>query len=672
MAVRFSFVPALLLTGSLAVAQSADEVVHREPFVVEGRLLTESPATVSTIELTDRPQSELTLPQLSADTANFHLAANDARGFNDTYALRGLTNTPIFGDPAISFYLDDLPLGSGFTFPTEFIGIARAELHRGPTQNTVFGRAGSAGVVTLSTPEASSLATGSVRASIGNYSARAAAAEVATPTSGPIDAYVAVGYAEREGFVQNTQLNARVDDKEALSGLARIRFRATDTAEITLLATALRARDGAQPLVPLGGPLFEVSRSAEGVTEVDAYNAALSAAFTTPIGRLTATTSVTHWELGPYYNTLDFGFAELTNGSNLKQRLWNEEIKLISDESDKVRWQAGAFFSDGHTDGGFVRQFGPAIFEQSTYRIDQQILAGFGEATIDLSAELALTVGLRAERSKKEMDRREIVPTGNRYVRHAESTALLPKIGLSYALAPTVQLFATAGAGHKPGGFSAFTGNAALAAFGPERTKTFEAGITHQPSRELSTTFRAFWYDISGYQIERSFATGSPAGDDYLVINAPKARSLGAELEATWRPVTGLSISGAFGVTQVELRRFTDPYTNISYTGKQAPYVPVLDGSLRVNYQHATGFFVGGSATLTGRTYFSENESLMFGQRAYTLLGAQLGYATARYRVTLFGANLTDERYYSSISPGTFHATPGAPRTYGVEATLKW
>ena len=62
--------------------------------------------------------------------------------------LRGLTNTPLFGDPAVTFYLDDLPLGSGFTLPTDLLGFAQGELHRGPSQNTVFGRAGSAGVVT--------------------------------------------------------------------------------------------------------------------------------------------------------------------------------------------------------------------------------------------------------------------------------------------------------------------------------------------------------------------------------------------------------------------------------------------------------------------------------------------------------------------------------------------
>ena len=35
----------------------------------------------------------------------------------------------------------------------------------------------------------------------------------------------------------------------------------------------------------------------------------------------------------------------------------------------------------------------------------------------------------------------------------------------------------------------------------------------------MSATFRVFYYDIDGYQIERSFATGSAAGDDYLVVN---------------------------------------------------------------------------------------------------------------------------------------------------------
>src|SRR6266700_1094911 len=145
-ACRLLAVLPVILSFARAQTKQPDPVIQAAPVVVEEKLLTDSPATVTRFELVNVPQVELTTSALAAHAANFFQSTNDAHSFNDTFALRGLTNTPIFGDPAISFYLDDVPLGSGFTFPAELSGFASAELHRGPSQNTVFGRAGSAGV----------------------------------------------------------------------------------------------------------------------------------------------------------------------------------------------------------------------------------------------------------------------------------------------------------------------------------------------------------------------------------------------------------------------------------------------------------------------------------------------------------------------------------------------
>lgn len=663
----------LLCLPALALAQTTTEpAVKLDPMVIEGRLLTESPATVTTVNLDQAPLALATTADLAARSANFFIATNDAHSFNDTFSLRGLTNTPIFGDPAISFYLDDLPLGSGFTFPVDLADFADVRLHRGPTQNTVFGRAGSAGVVTLTTPEANANPQGRFRAGFGSYNARQISASASSAANGTADAYVAVNYAARDGYITNTTLARDIDAKDSRSALVRLHARPSETSDLTLLVTALRARDGVQPLVPLGGPLFSVDRQTEGLTNVDAWNAALSAAFDTTAGRLTATTSINDWDLGPYSSTLGFGFADLINNVTQRQHTWSEELKLVSEENAAMHWQAGAFYSDSRTDGSFERLFGPFTFEQSDYRIDHRSIAAFGEATIEVASALHLTVGLRLEDSHKKFRRVESVPTPQTYELDHRSSAWLPKLGLSYRTSRATQYFATVGAGYKPGGFSAFTGNRALAAFGPERTKTFEAGVTHtSKDKSLAATFRVFYYDIDGYQIERSFATSSVA-DDYLVVNAPRARSFGGELELTWRPVNGLTLAVDLGRTDVTLRKFSDPYTSVNYAGNRAPSVPEFDASLRAEFASPGGFFGGVELTANGRTFYTEAEDPFFGQKSYALLGAHLGFAHGKYRVTVYGRNLTDKEYYSAITPGTFHGTPGAPRTVGVEFGAKF
>jgi outer membrane receptor protein involved in Fe transport len=40
--------------------------------------------------------------------------------------------------------------------------------------------------------------------------------------------------------------------------------------------------------------------------------------------------------------------------------------------------------------------------------------------------------------------------------------------------------------------------------------------------------------------------------------------------------------------------------------------------------------------------------------------------------VSVYGNNLTNVGYYSAITPGVNSGTPGTPRTYGVELTVKF
>jgi iron complex outermembrane receptor protein len=672
--------PRLLLAAVLSIVTTAssaqtsapaDLAVPLAPIEVRASraVADEAAAGASLIALDLLPLAQPGVAGLAGIAPNFSVASSGARSFGDIFAVRGLTNSPFFGDPAVAVYLDDVPLGAGFTFPTELAGFAGGALLRGPGQNTRFGRAGPGGVLQFTTP-APAIAgrpEHAVGVSYGNFNARTATLSTGV-ANGSGDVLVRAGYAARDGYVMNTTLNAEVDPQESLSALARLRFRPAARAELTLLLTAQRARDGAQPLVPLGGPFFTVARTAEGQTDMDVLNVGLTAAFDTAVGRLTATTAHTDWELGPYSNSQElFPGFELANDLTLRQRLWSEELRFTGDQRADVRWSGGALFSDGSMNGTVARSAGFPI-EASSYRMNQRTLAAFGEVAVKVSDVLTLTPGLRVETNRKDFSRTETVPTPGTSAQSATSGAVLPKLAASYTISPGTTLFASAGAGYKPGGFSSFTGSASLAAFGPERTIAFETGLTRESADHAYTaTVRAFWYEIKGYQIERSFTA-----TDYFVANADRARSRGAELELEWRPVAGLTVQAGLGWTDVTLRRFTAPFSATPSDGNRAPYVPNYDASLRVTYRHENGWFVGVDASAAGKTFYDESETAATAQRTYGLLGAQLGWENRRWRVGFYGENLTGEEYYSSITAGIGHGTPGAPRTYGVQATLKF
>ena len=648
---------ALPLSCAWVIAQTVTQPVIEAPAfeVTTTRLTTTTASPTTQVNLSaEITQPDFALPALAAEIAGFAVGNNQSRSFTDTFAIRGLTNTPIFGAPAVTIYLDDLPMGSGFTFPSDLTGFTQAELLRGPGAGTRFGRSGPGGILLLSTPPPTDRASGSLALSAGDYGHLSATYTATSADHTEGDAYVAATWSERDGYVTNTTLNEDVDYRETATALARFRWRPTETVELTLFGNFLQARDGAQPLVPLGGPLHEVQRSAEGVAELDSFNTALTAAFDLPAGRLTATTGYSDWDMGPYSNTLDFGFAELGNGSTLQQKNLSEEIIFTSAPGSGLDWRIGAFFNDGQTNGGFVRQFGGFTFEESVYQFDVTDLAAFGEATIAASDVLDLTLGLRAVSTEMDSERIEIIPVPGTTLATHESEALLPHLNARYAVAENTTAFANFAMGYKTGGFSAFTGNAVLAPYDAEYTTAYEAGVTHTTADgRYAVTVRAYFYDIDDYQIERSFATAPNGADDYLVVNADSAESIGGELELSWRPVDGLDLSAAYGLTDTTLRNFTDPYGGTVFDGNRVPFVPSYDLHLRAHYQHTSGFYIGATVTTLGKTYYTEAEDPTFAQDTYTLFDARIGYATDNYRFSISGRNLTDEGYYSAITPGT-------------------
>jgi hypothetical protein len=78
------------------------------------------------------------------------------------------------------------------------------------------------------------------------------------------------------------------------------------------------------------------------------------------------------------------------------------------------------------------------------------------------------------------------------------------------------------------------------------------------------------------------------------------------------------------------------------YDGNSIPFVPSATYALGANYRMDC-FSVG--ADLTGQGYTEWNEANTFGQKAYVLLGAHVGYDFGSWNIKLWGRNLTDTKY---------------------------
>lgn len=663
----FRLLPLLPLIAALSAGLRADEV-QKLPDMTVARPVTRD-VKITLVDAPASADSAAGLSDLARRTAGFTVSDAGARGFGAISTLRGLGNTPFFGDSSAPVYLDDIPLATAATFPTGLFDFTSVAVHRGPSAGTLFGRAADAGVIqfTAARPQAGTQSRASVAA--GDHGLFAASASVQTAPSDDTDLTANFGASRRDGYIRNTQLNQTVDDRESVSARLKLTHRPTAGTELSLHVLASRARDGAQALVPLGGPAHEVARGKEGQADTDFTAAALGISRDLAHGTLSSTTSWSKWDLSPYSNRLVvFGGLDFDSVMTQSQRSFAEELRFVA-----ANWSAGTFWSTARTRGSTDRIFSGFPIEQSAFTTDADTLAIFGRGSFTLADNWTLAPGLRAERAEKDFERIETIPGSSTLRRSKDWSAFLPSLSATRKIDEATDLTFTLARGFKAGGFSAFTGRADLAAFGPQRAWTAEAAYRTQVSESnLAYTVRAYASRVTGYQIERSFAVPNSFTDEYLVVNADEARVLGFELESVWTPATDWTVTLAASVSHAELRDFTDPFTGSNYSGNQAPYAPTGNGALRVEYRPAQGFFAGAGVTWTGTTYYDEQESAMFAQRSYTLIEADAGYAFARGAVRVFGRNLGDEEYYSAITPGVGHATPGAPLTWGVELSLGW
>lgn len=624
------------------------------------------------ISLCEQPSAEVKSEDLSELFPSFQVNGSGAFSFNDTFSLRGLSNTPIFGGAAVALYIEDIPLSGPFSLPEDLSVFGAARLHYGPGQGSRYGRSAPGGLLQLSVvAKEGDGPSARLRAGLGSRKS-VNASGLWLQTKGPATVTAGIAHSQRDGHIVNATTGQRIDTVDTWSGLVHLGYRASEKWRLSLTAFVQKANNGDQPMVPLFGGPFEVARENQGSTEGLSLNLGVSAAYEASWGRMQLSSSCTDWKLAPYLSVLSFGPAELLNDVRLKERSLNEELRFSSKQDSVLQWTGGLFWSRGETEGSFSRSFGPMTFEASAYEVVKQQVAAFGQISYPLGAGFELGAGLRAEGVRAVQERIERVPAPGSYKSLAESSAFLPRLSLSWRASSSTVVDLSLCSGFKPGGVSSFTGNAALSTFASERLVGLEAGLSSACLEgRLTYSFRAHLYNIHGYQIERSFATGSQS-DDYLVVNAPEARSVGVEAGIQWAPHPLVRLSFGGSLNDTTLRDFTDPYTGISYKGSRAPYVPSSDLSLALALGGRTGLQASARASYTGRVYYTEAEEPLFSQAGHSLLSARLAYAWTRFTLAVHGENLGDRRYWRSIAPGTYHGTPGAPLSWGVEGELRF
>jgi iron complex outermembrane receptor protein len=661
---------------ALGSAAHAQDPFLLAPTIVEAERIEDEPAAVSVIS---SPSLELfqarSFSDLTGIVPGFNVVSADSRGYGQVVTMRGSTNTLFFGPPALGLTIDDVPMGHAFSYPSELLAMEEVRVYRGP-QGPNFGRNGPAGMVEMFTPRPGEKFAGSFTTEYGSYDHIGLGLQTSGPLGGDFSHTLQLFHDQRDGYVRNTFLGDETDDREATGGLFNLFYNPSKDFELRFRYYGEFVNDGSQRLSLLASPdPFQDTSDFRGATDLERHQFSLHSRKDFDWGKMETITSYQTWDLDPSTVDLDLRAGVGDNRSRIVQNqdLVSNEIRFSSADDAPLRWRAGFFQMMIENDGLATRSFVVPVFpfptavEDTRFSIDQLNLATYGNVTWQASEQISVDAGLRLDYHETEIDRLKTSNLGAppAPVRGSDDEVFVsPVVGLTYAFSPTLDGFVRSSIGNKPGGFTAFVDQANGPAFDRETNWSNEIGLQYDnPDQDLRIGLRGFWDQIDDYQFNQSV----PFSTDFAVVNADEVTSLGLELDLAWTPIERLTVRSSLGYVNAEFDSYTDPFFPFgSFDGNEVPFVPEYTGSAGVRYDFENGFFAQTTVRVAGSTRFDAANTGVFTQDAYALWDAEIGYATERFTVALFGRNLLDEEYYSFINREIAAGSPGDPQLFGL------
>ncbi len=271
------------------------------------------------------------------------------------------------------------------------------------------------------------------------------------------------------------------------------------------------------------------------------------------------------------------------------------------------------------------------------------------------------------------------------------------RVGANYKFDQGALVYATISQGYKAGIFSAI-GASRANQYTPatqEKVIAYEGGIKAPlAGNALQFNGAVFYYDYSNKQV-RGRVQDTVFGLLEKMLNVPKSSVFGLEGELVARPAQGLRMSA--GATYLKSKVKSDysatpdglaVYNAAGYTGNfkgsELPYTPKFSGNIDAQYSvpvsdSLEAFFGGGLTYQSKQNTTFHNAALPavdFQIDGYALLDLRAGISSPddRWRVTVYGRNITNKSYVTAVS--TFLDTVvryrGKPSVYGLSVAYRY
>lgn len=272
------------------------------------------------------------------------------------------------------------------------------------------------------------------------------------------------------------------------------------------------------------------------------------------------------------------------------------------------------------------------------------------------------------------------------------SLQLLPRLSVNYLppLSFLPQVYLTVAKGYKAGGYNTQMFSdvlqqslmetmglspkydvAEIVGYKPEKSWNVEVGGNFAAGT-LSGSFALFYIDCRDQQLTM-FPDGTTTGR--IMTNAGRTRSMGGEVQLSWRPLPELALCGSWGYTDARFVKFHNGIKD--FGGKRIPYAPsntlYLDAAYTFRFKRSAPFrklTISANCRGVGDIYWDEDN--LYRQPLYLQAGASLRLERLDGSLELWVENLTDTDFvtFQYKSVGRVFFQHGKPRRAGV--TLRY
>lgn len=674
---RTALVGALLVNTGFIRAEPIPEIVVTADLRNATTMQTASSVTVVTEEVIRSRAAQHFEDIINAiPNVNFASGSNRAR----FYQIRGIGERSQFVNPinpSVGFLIDDVDFSGAGSIAT-LMDVKQVEVLRGP-QGTRYGANALAGLINVKTNDPDDSRFVSIKLSAADYGTETLGLVLNAPLTEKFQTRLVIESHESDGYIENDFLDRDdTNGRDEMTVRGKLKWQVRDDWSLHLTVANIDIDNGYDA--------FSLDNTRHTLSDEPGFDRQDSTYFSLK----------SHWQLGNMDvemllnqadSDLDYGYDEdwsytgihpwgyTSTDHYLRERETSSaEIRLLSNESSKIfgdttDWVIGFYYLK--SDESLLRQYTYLATDfKSDYEFDT--FAVFTQLDTALNDHWTLSTGIRVEQ-------RDTQYRDSEAVRFSPDDSLWGgKLALEYLVNDSTLAYGSVSRGYKAGGFNIDgTLDADLRSFDEEYLIEYEIGLkTMLADDTLALQLAVFYDDREDQQVKSSLVRERPNGSTEFIDflgNAAEGTNKGIEIDVNWSVNDNFWITANAGWLDAEFDTFINEFGE-DLAGRDQAHAPNYMYNVTVNYEQGP-WFVNVSMDGKDEFYFSDRHTVK--SDSYTLYNTSMGYSADRWKLTLWGRNLTDEDVYVRAfgsfgnDPRKFYVTEpyfqyGEPRVTGL------